>query len=78
VVALVPFHATDEEAVREARVMTALLERAINERLSEEDVKVLGSESAREAVRSHDAARTLGERLGAGVVIWGQILSLAG
>lgn len=74
-VAITPFYGPDEDSAKEGRVMAALVEKAINDRLGA-DVKVIGLEETREPVHSHEAARALGERIGAAVVIWGEAFAL--
>ncbi len=78
VVAVTPFYGPDEDSTKEGRVMAAMVERAIQDKLARYDVKVLGVEETRDAVRDHAAARALGERLGASVVVWGQAFALRG
>jgi len=77
-VAVTPFYGPDEDSTKEGRVMAAMVERAIQEKLGRYDVKVLGVEETRDAVRDHAAARALGEKLGANVVVWGQAFALRG
>ena len=78
VVAVTPFYGPDEDSTKEGRVMAALVERAVADRLGRYDVKVLGVEETKEPVRSHEAARALGEQLGATVVVWGEAFALRG
>ncbi|MGH9787774.1 MAG: protein kinase domain-containing protein, partial [Candidatus Acidiferrales bacterium] len=78
VVAVTPFYGPDEDSTKEGRVMAALVERAIADRLGKYDVKVLGVEETKEPVRDHEAARALGEKLGATVVVWGEAFALRG
>ncbi len=78
VVAVTPFYGPDEDSTKEGRVMAALVERAVADRLGKYDVKVLGVEETKGPVRSHEAARALGEKLGATVVVWGEAFALRG
>lgn len=78
VVAVVPFYGPDEESTHEGRVVAALVESDLNERLKPDEATVLGLEETRKPVRTVQGARALGERLGATVVVWGQALSFRG
>jgi tetratricopeptide (TPR) repeat protein/tRNA A-37 threonylcarbamoyl transferase component Bud32 len=78
VVAVTPFYGPDEDSAKEGRVMAALVEREIKERLGKDEVRVLGIEETKEPVREHEAAREMGERLGASVVLWGEAFALRG
>ena len=78
VVAVAPFYGPDEESAKEGRVMAALVEKAILQRLPSGDVTVLGIDETRQPVRDHAAARATGERLGATLVIWGEAFVLKG
>jgi tetratricopeptide (TPR) repeat protein len=75
VVAVVPFWGPDDISAREGRVMAALIERSIESRLGSQ-VTVAGIDATANAIRSHEQARELGRRLGAGVVVWGEALAL--
>ncbi len=75
VVAVAPFWGPDDVSAREGRVMATLVERSIESRLGDQ-VEVAGIDQTGEAIRSHEKARELGSRLGAGVVVWGEALSL--
>jgi len=78
VVAVTPFYGPDEDSAKEGRVMAALVEKEITNRLGKENARVLGIEDTKQPVHDHDAARALGERLGASVVIWGEAFVLRG
>jgi tetratricopeptide (TPR) repeat protein/predicted Ser/Thr protein kinase len=78
VVAVAPFYGPDEDSVREGKVTAALVERAIADRLGGGGAKILGVEDTKQAVHDHDAARALGERLGASLVVWGGAYVLRG
>ena len=78
VVAIAPFYGPDENSSREGRVMAALVEKSIGKELGNENVKIIGIEKTKEIVRSHEEARTLGERLQATVVIWGESFAVRG
>lgn len=75
-VAVAPFYGPDDDSAKEGRVMAALVERSITARLGAANVKVAGIDETKDPVRSHDAARALGERLGAAVVVWGEAFAL--
>ena len=77
VVAVTPFHGPDEESAREGRVMAALVERAIAQKLPG-GVKVLGVEETGPPVRGQEEAQRLGGRLGATIVVWGEAFVLKG
>ncbi len=76
VVAIAPFYGPDEDSIKEGRVMAALIERTVRERLGKGRARVVGMEETGEPVRDHDAARALGERLGATAVLWGEAFAL--
>lgn len=76
VVGVAPFWGADAEAAQEARVMQALVERELNGVLhGEKDVEILGKEIT-EIPRSHTEARSLGQGLGATLMLWGEVLVL--
>ena len=76
VVAVAPFYGPDDDSAKEGRVMAALIERAVADRLGKENAAVLGIEDTKTAVRSHDEARELGAKLKASAVIWGEAFAL--
>lgn len=76
VVAVTPFYGPDDDSAKEGRVMAALVERSITARLGADNVKVIGIDETKQPVRSHDAARQLGEHVGASVVVWGEAFAL--
>lgn len=78
VVAVTPFYGPDEDSAKEGKVMAALVEKAIAQKLGKENAKILGVEETKQPVRDHDAARALGERMGANVVVWGEAFTLRG
>lgn len=78
VVAVAPLYGPDEESTHEGRIVATLVESDLNERLRPDEATVLGLEETRKAIRTAQGARTLGERLGATVVVWGQALSFRG
>jgi serine/threonine-protein kinase len=78
VVAVTPFYGPDTDSLKEGRVMAALVAREVGRRLGGLGARVLGVEDTKEPVRDHAAARALGERLGASVVIWGETFALRG
>ena len=75
-VAVTPFYGPDEDSAKEGRVMAALVERSITGRLGTGNVRVIGIDETKNPVRSHDAARQLGDRLGAAVVVWGEAFAV--
>jgi hypothetical protein len=77
-VAVAPFYGPDEESAREGRVMAALIQGEVSRRLGGLGARVLGPDETRTAVRDHAAARALGERMGASVVIWGEAFAVRG
>ncbi len=76
VVAIAPFYGPDDDSAKEGRVMAALIERAIQQRLGSANARVIGIDETKSAVRDHDAARALGTRLKANAVIWGEAFAL--
>lgn len=76
VVAVAPFYGPDPESQKEGRTLAVLIERAILERFEKDEATVIGLEETGEPVRHHESARSLGERLKADVVIWGEALSV--
>lgn len=74
-IAVAPFYGPDEDSSKEGRVMSVLVERAINARLGLPGVKVLGVDVTGEPIRSQEAAQTLGQRTGAAIVVWGEVLT---
>ena len=78
VVAVAPFYGPDEDSAREGKVMAALVQGEVSRRLGTLGAKVIGPEETHTVVRDHAAARSLGERAGAAVVIWGEAFALHG
>jgi len=79
VIAVAPFWGQNAEALEEGKVMQALIERRLVEELGEEEtVAILGKREFTEAPRSNDEAKALGEKLGAVIVLWGEVLVLRG
>jgi len=78
VVAVAPFYGPDEDSAREGKVMAALVQGEVSRRLGTLGAKVIGPEETRTVVRDHAAARSLGERAEAAVVIWGEAFALNG
>jgi tetratricopeptide (TPR) repeat protein/predicted Ser/Thr protein kinase len=76
IVAVAPFYGPDEDSSKEGRVMAALIERAVAERLRGGNSRVAGIEETKTVVRSHDEARELGRKLNASAVIWGEAFAL--
>jgi tetratricopeptide (TPR) repeat protein/predicted Ser/Thr protein kinase len=77
-IAVAPFYGPDEDSAREGKVMASLVEGEVSRRLGSQGASIIGPDRVREVVRDHAAARALGERLGASVVIWGEALALHG
>lgn len=76
VVVVAPFWDQTGDAAEESRVMQALIERRVSDELGgEEDVRILGRDIM-DTPRTHDEARALGEKLGATIVVWGEVLVL--
>ena len=78
VVAVAPFYGVDAASSAEGRTLAGLVEREVVRRLGPEGARVLGVDDTRDPVRDHVAARTLGERLGASVVVWGDAYTANG
>lgn len=76
VVAVAPFYGPDPDSAKEGRVMAALIERAVAQRLGAQNARVVGIEETKVAVRSHEEARELGSKLAASAVIWGEAFAL--
>ena len=76
VVAVAPFYGPDDDSAKEGRVMAALIERAVAQRLGQENARVVGIEDTKVALRSHAEARELGTKLNASAVIWGEAFAL--
>jgi hypothetical protein len=78
VVAIAPFYGADEESAKEARTLTTLVESEIRRVLADEEGSAVGLASAPEPARNARAARGLGQRAGADVVLWGETLAFRG
>jgi tetratricopeptide (TPR) repeat protein len=78
VVAVAPFYGVDAASAAEGRTVAGLVEREVVRRLGSEGARVLGVDETRDPVRDHAAARALGERLGASVVVWGDANTASG
>jgi tetratricopeptide (TPR) repeat protein len=78
VVAVAPFYGVDAASSAEGRTLAGLVEREVVRRLGPEGARVLGVDDTRDPVRDHAAARALGERLGASVVVWGDAYTANG
>lgn len=76
VVAVTPFYGPDEDSAKEGRLMAALTEKAIADKLGEGAVKVIGVDQTKSPVKSQEEARALGRNLHATAVIWGEAFSL--
>jgi eukaryotic-like serine/threonine-protein kinase len=78
VVALAPFHAADEESSKEASALAALVDSEAKRLLGDEEGRAVGLTTAPGAARSSRDARRIGERAGADVVLWGEVLAFKG
>ncbi len=79
VIAVAPFWGQNADALEEGKVMQALVERSLVEELGEEErVSILGKREFTEAPQSNDEAKSMGEMLGATIVLWGEVLVLRG
>jgi len=79
VIAVAPFWGQNADALEEGKVMQALVERTlVGELGKEETVTILGKREFTEAPQSNDEAIALGEKLGANIVLWGEVLILRG
>jgi|GEM_PF-2441495 len=76
VVAVAPFYGPDDDSAREGKVMAALIEREIIQKLGTENVRVIGMDETKKALHSHDEARALATSLKANAVIWGDAFAL--
>ncbi len=71
---IVPFATADADAAPEGARMQQLVRETLNGALSgSSDVRILSGDKP---LRSHDEARAAGERAGAALVIWGEVLQL--
>ena len=77
-IAIASFYGPDEESAREGKVMASLVQGEVLRRLGSQGATIIGPEEIRDVVRDHAAARALGERTGASVVIWGDALVVQG
>jgi tetratricopeptide (TPR) repeat protein len=76
VIAIAPFWGSDKEAMQEGKVMQALIARRLYDELGQEtQVNILEPEIA-VLPRSHQEAKSLGEKLQAALVIWGEVFIL--
>jgi hypothetical protein len=78
VVAVAPFYGSDEESAKEGKALALLVESETRRLLGDEDGRSVGLASASEPARNVRAARRLGERLGADVVLWGETFAFRG
>jgi serine/threonine-protein kinase len=79
VIAVAPFWGQNADALEEGKVMQALIERRLVEELgNEETVTILGKRDITDAPQSNDEAKALGEKQGATIVLWGEVLVLRG
>ena len=77
-IAIASFYGPDEQSAREGKVMASLVQGEVLRRLGSQGATIIGPEEIRDVVRDHAAARALGERTGASVVIWGDALVVQG
>ncbi len=78
VVALAPFFGSDEESAKEGKALALLVLSETRRLLGDEDGRSVGLASATEPARDVRAARRLGERVRADVVLWGETLAFRG
>lgn len=78
VVAVAPFYGPDQESASEGRAFAALVGSEVTRRLGPDQASAIALVEAPEAVRGHAAARRLGSRLAADVVVWGEALTFRG
>jgi serine/threonine-protein kinase len=76
VVAVAPFYGPDDDSAREGKLMAALVEREIMQKLGTASVRVIGIDETKKALHSHDEARQLASTIGANAVIWGEAFAL--
>ena len=76
VVAVAPFYGPDDDSAREGKVMAALIEREIIQKLGTENARVIGIDETKKPLHSHDEARELAKSLKANAVIWGDAFAL--
>jgi serine/threonine protein kinase/tetratricopeptide (TPR) repeat protein len=77
VIVLAHFQTVDADASREARVMEAMAETTILEKLKDQNVRVVRPSDS-EHIKSHEDARHVGGLLGASIVVWGNVYSARG
>ncbi len=70
-VAVAPFYGPDEASMKEGHFIAGMVERAILDRLSDRNVRVVGIAQTKEPVQSQEGARELARKLGVSVVVWG-------
>jgi hypothetical protein len=75
-VVVAPLHAPDPDSDKEGRVLVTLLEDELRRRLPEDDVDLISADDVGRPVRSARGAKTLADRYGADVVVWGDALTL--
>jgi hypothetical protein len=73
--AIVAFYGPDDGSAREGRMLAALTEGELGQRLGE-SLHVIGVDDAGPPIRSESAARAVARRLHVDAVVWGQSLSL--
>jgi predicted Ser/Thr protein kinase len=78
VVAVAPFYGADRESATEGRAFASLLGREVTRRLGPDQAAAIALVDAPDALRGHAAARRLGSRLAADLVVWGEVLSFPG
>jgi len=78
VVALLPFYGADDESQKEGRTVATLVMSETTRLLGDEEGRAVGLASSAESVRSLRGARSLGEKLRADVVLWGETLAFRG
>jgi Protein kinase domain len=73
--AMAAFYGPDDASSREGRMLAALAEAELGQRVGE-SLRVIGVDEAGPPIRSESAARALAARLQVDAVVWGQSLSI--
>ena len=76
VVAVAPFYGPDDDSAREGKVMAALIEREIGQKLGSDNVRLVGIDETKKPLRSQEEARAFAESVNANAVIWGDAFAL--
>lgn len=76
-VAVTPFYGPDQDSAKEGRLIASLVEKEIRGRLGTQ-VRIAGIEETAQPLHDQNAARQLGQHLGANAVVWGEAYALRG